>query len=170
MAVQNIWKSTPSTSHEYLRDTLSFRYQECKSCRNRTELTCIKCGFCYSCHWKKEELEKKKEIQSKPLITKVKYSYSSIPSSSTKTTRMMMMMTTTPQSGESVSMQQQQQQQPSSSEPAKVIDVFGQESEPICNYYRCHHKFSFHSLNSHICHCKHPKNSTIGVSKSIHER
>ena len=166
MAVQNIWKSTPSTSHEYLRDTLSFRYQECKSCRNRTELTCIKCGFCYSCHWKKEELEKKKkEIQSKPLITKVKYSYSSIPSSSTKTTMMM----TTPQSGESVSMQQQQQQQ-QSSEPAKVIDVFGQESEPICNYYRCHHKFSFHSLNSHICHCKHPKNSTIGVSKSIHER
>ncbi len=104
MAVQNIWKSTPSTSHEYLRDTLSFRYQECKSCRNRTELTCIKCGFCYSCHWKKEELEKKKKIQSKPLITKVKYSYSSIPSSSTKT--MTMMMTTTPQSGESVSMQQ----------------------------------------------------------------
>ena len=85
MAVQNIWKSTPSTSHEYLRDTLSFRYQECKSCRNRTELTCVKCGFCYSCHWKKEELEKKKKIQSKPLITKVKYFYSSIPSSSTKT-------------------------------------------------------------------------------------
>lgn len=168
MAVQNIWKSTPSTSHEYLRDTLSFRYQECKSCRNRTELTCVKCGFCYSCHWKKEELEKKKKIQSKPLITKVKYFYSSIPSSSTKTMTMMM---TTLQSGESVSMQhQQQQQQQQSSEPAKVIDVFGQESEPICNYYRCHHKFSFHSLNSHICHCKHPKNSTIGVSKSIHER
>jgi hypothetical protein len=162
MAAQSIWKNTPSTSHEYLRDTLSFRYQECKSCRNRTELTCIKCGFCYSCHWKKEELEKKEkeeEIQSKPLITKVKYSYSSTPSSSTKT---MMMMTT--QSGESVLMQQQQ------SEPSKVIDVFGQESEPICNYYRCHHKFSFHNLNSHTCHCKHPKNSTIGVSKSIHER
>ena len=95
--------------HEYLRDTLSFRYQECKSCRNRTELTCIKCGFCYSSHWKKEELEKKKKIQSKPLITKVKYSYSSIPSSSTKT--MTMMMTTTPQSGESVSMQQQHHHQ-----------------------------------------------------------
>jgi hypothetical protein len=63
-----------------------------------------------------------------------------------------------------VLMQQQQ------SEPSKVIDVFGQESEPICNYYRCHHKFSFHNLNSHTCHCKHPKNSTIGVSKSIHER
>jgi hypothetical protein len=157
MAAQNIWNIS-STAHEYLRDTLSFRYQECKSCRNRTELTCIKCGFCYSCHWKKEELEKKK-IQSKPLITEMKYSYSSTSSSSTKT----MMMTT--QSGESVLMQQQQQ-----SETAKVIDVFGQESEPICNYYRCHHKFSFHRLNSHTCHCKHPTNSTTGVSKSIHER
>jgi hypothetical protein len=157
MAAQNIWNIS-STAHEYLRDTLSFRYQECKSCRNRTELTCIKCGFCYSCHWKKEELEKKK-IQFKPLITEMKYSYSSTSSSSTKT----MMMTT--QSGESVLMQQQQQ-----SEPAKVIDVFGQESEPICNYYRCHHKFSFHRLNSHTCHCKHPTNSTTGVSKSIHER
>jgi hypothetical protein len=156
MAAQNIWNIS-STAHEYLRDTLSFRYQECKSCRNRTELTCIKCGFCYSCHWKKEELEKKK-IQSKPLITEMKYSYSSTSSSSTKT----MMMTT--QSGESVLMQQQQ------SEPAKVIDVFGQESEPICNYYRCHHKFSFHRLNSHTCHCKHPTNSTTGVSKSIHEK
>jgi hypothetical protein len=166
MAAQSIWKNTPSTfPHEYLRDTLSFRYQECKSCRNRTELTCIKCGFCYSCHWKKEELEKKEkeeEIQSKPLITKVKYSYSSTPSSSTKT-----MMTMTTQSRESVLMQQQQQQ----SESSKVIDVFGQESEPICNYYRCHHKFSLHSLNSHnTCHCKHPKNDTIGISKSIHER
>ena len=167
MAAQSIWKNTPSTfPHEYLRDTLSFRYQECKSCRNRTELTCIKCGFCYSCHWKKEEIEKKEkeeEIQSKPLITKVKYSYSSTPSSSTKA----MMMTMTTQSRESVLMRQQQQQ----SESSKVIDVFGQESEPICNYYRCHHKFSFHNLNSHsTCHCKHPKNSTIGVSKNIHER
>jgi hypothetical protein len=163
MAARNIWKSTPSSPpppHEYLRDTLSFRYHECKSCRNRTELTCIKCGFCYSCHWKREELEKKK-IQFKPLISEVKSSYSSTTSSSTKT----MMMTTL--SGESVLLQQKQQQQ---SEQAKVIDVFGQKSEPICNYYRCHHKFSLHGLNSHTCHCKHPENSTIGVSKNVHER
>lgn len=161
MVARNIWKGTP-LPHDYLRDTLSVRYQECTSCRNRTELTCIKCGFCYSCHWKREELEKKEkeyEIRSKPLITEVNYSYSTTSSSSTKT---MIMMTT--QSGESVLMKQQQ------SEPTKVIDVFGQESEPICNYYRCHHKFSYHSLNSHTCHCKHPKNDTIGVSKSIHER
>jgi|SRR5919112_389684 hypothetical protein len=102
MAARNISKSTSPSSHEYLRDTLSFRYQECKSCRNRTELACIKCGFCYSCHWKREELEKKK-FQFKPLITEVKYSYSPCTSSSTKT-----IMTTL--SGESVLLQQKQQQ------------------------------------------------------------
>ena len=163
MTTQSVGKSA-ALPHDYLRDTLSVRYQECTSCRNRTKLTCIKCGFCYSCHWKKEELEKKEkeeEIQFKPLITEVKHSYSSTPSSNTKT----MIMTTT-QAGESVLMKQQQQQ----SERPKVIDVFGQQSEPICNYSRCHHKFSFHSLKSHTCHCKHPKNSTIGVSKNIHER
>jgi hypothetical protein len=151
MTAQSIWKSA-LLPHDYLRDTLSVKYQECTSCRNRTELTCIKCGFCYSCHWKKEELEKKEkeeDILFKPLITKVKDS-SSTPSSSTKT------------------MLVKQQQQ---SEPTKVIDVFGQKSEPICNYYRCHHKFSLHGLNSHNnCHCKHPENSIIGVSKSVHER
>ncbi|HEY9386265.1 MAG TPA: hypothetical protein VIP70_04450, partial [Nitrososphaeraceae archaeon] len=63
------------TPHEYERDTLSFRYQECKSCENRTELACIKCGFCYSCHWKEEEVEKKQ------LRNKLDNSYSSLPSS-----------------------------------------------------------------------------------------
>src|ERR671913_2582425 len=57
--------STPSkeeqerilTPHEYIRDTMSFRYRDCISCGNRTEFTCIKCGYCYSCHWKKEQIE-----------------------------------------------------------------------------------------------------------------
>src|SRR5215216_7578749 len=44
--------------HEYIRDTLTFRYGECRFCGTRTQLTCIKCGFCYSCHWKNEEVEK----------------------------------------------------------------------------------------------------------------
>ena len=43
--------------HEYIRDTLYFRYQDCISCGNRTGFTCIKCGYCYSCHWKKEQVE-----------------------------------------------------------------------------------------------------------------
>jgi hypothetical protein len=45
------------TPHEYIRDSFSFRYQDCISCGHRTEFTCIKCGYCYSCHWKREQVE-----------------------------------------------------------------------------------------------------------------
>jgi anaerobic ribonucleoside-triphosphate reductase len=41
--------------HEYLRDT---RYTYCNSCKNRTQFACIKCGFCWSCHWLKEKIER----------------------------------------------------------------------------------------------------------------
>jgi hypothetical protein len=53
-----------------------------------------------------------------------------------------------------------------------VIDVFGQKIEPICNYYSCYHKFSLHGSRNHTtsCHCKHPVNSIIGVSKNVHKR
>ncbi len=44
-----------------------------------------------------------------------------------------------------------------------VIDVFGKATEPICDYLRCHHKFSEHSLGMHICQCKHPRNSAVGA-------
>ena len=44
-----------------------------------------------------------------------------------------------------------------------IIDVFGKKSEPTCNYYRCHHKFSEHGSN--ICRCKHPQNRVIGVEE-----
>src|SRR5919198_749182 len=43
--------------HEYIRDSLRFRYKNCIFCGNRTEYTCIKCGYCYSCHWKREQFE-----------------------------------------------------------------------------------------------------------------
>src|ERR671935_2594687 len=46
-----------TSPHEYIRDSLHFRYKYCISCGNRTEYTCIKCGYCYSCHWKREQLE-----------------------------------------------------------------------------------------------------------------
>ena len=49
----------PKTPHEYIRDILPFRYQECISCSNRTDLTCVRCGYCYSCHWKKENEERR---------------------------------------------------------------------------------------------------------------
>ena len=37
-----------------------------------------------------------------------------------------------------------------------VTTVFGEITEPICNYRRCHHGFSTHGLNNHICQCQHP--------------
>jgi hypothetical protein len=48
-------------------------------------------------------------------------------------------------------------------QPQLIIDVFGQETEPICTYYRCRHKFSLHGLRTHGCRCKHPMNKTLGV-------
>jgi hypothetical protein len=45
----------------------------------------------------------------------------------------------------------------------QFINVFGQRSEPTCNYFRCHHKFSEHG--SIICRCKHPQNSIVGIQK-----
>jgi hypothetical protein len=44
--------------HDYLRDTLASRYNECKSCGNRMQFAYVRCSYCYSCHWKKEKLEK----------------------------------------------------------------------------------------------------------------
>jgi hypothetical protein len=35
----------------------------------------------------------------------------------------------------------------------RVVDVFGQETEPICNYHTCHHKFSLHGLSGRVCKC-----------------
>jgi len=48
----------------------------------------------------------------------------------------------------------------------QVIDVYGQEIEPICNYHTCHHKFSLHGHNTCVCKCNHPQNYTMGISIS----
>jgi hypothetical protein len=48
-----------------------------------------------------------------------------------------------------------------------VIDVFGKETEPICDYLRCHHKFSEHGLILK-CQCKHPRNSAAGTYFLLH--
>jgi hypothetical protein len=45
------------TAHEYTGESLSLRYQDYISCHRRTEFTCVKCGYCYSCHWKREQIE-----------------------------------------------------------------------------------------------------------------
>jgi hypothetical protein len=43
-----------------------------------------------------------------------------------------------------------------------VINVYGEEAEPVCDYLRCHHKFSEHGLKIHKCQCKYPRNSDVG--------
>ena len=64
---------------------------------------------------------------------------------------------TQPTTNESTDKEIQQKQ------PQLIIDVFGEETEPICTYYRCRHKFSLHGLSTHGCRCKHPMNKTLGV-------
>ena len=131
--------------HDYLRDTLESRYNECKSCRNRTQFTCIRCGFCYSCHWKKEELEK--QIHFKPLAVVNSTLFKKYPQS-------------IPAAIVPIKQQVQQDEQ----QQLKVIDVFGIEIEPICNYHTCHHKFSLHGHSTRVCKCNHPRNYTTGIS------
>ena len=139
----------PPPPHEYLRQPLSaVRYQECKSCGKRTQLACIKCGYCYTCHWKEEEREKeekkKRRIQFEQILPEQNYKNNS--SSST-----------------TISVVEVREEISGRSDQAnKIINVFGQKVEPICNYYRCHHKFSLHGCRSHTCcHCKHRVNSII---------
>ena len=132
------------TPHEYTREALSVRYQDCVSCLHRTEFTCMKCGYCYSCHWKREQVE---EIE---LRDNLKDFYVSLP----KTIK-----------------DDNSKKVPSQQDGAKdldqrlerwgTLDVLGQPAEPICTYYRCHHKFSLHG--SRICRCKHPMNKTLGI-------
>jgi hypothetical protein len=131
--------------HEYIRDTMSFRYQDCVFCGNRTEFTCIKCGYCYSCHWKKEQAE---EIE---LRDNLKDLYASM---------------SKPGNDDNQNQKPKLQQQGGRDlekglEKWGTVDVLGRPAEPICTYYRCNHKFSIHGSRS--CRCKHPTNKTLGV-------
>jgi hypothetical protein len=130
--------------HEYLRDTIVNRYDECKSCNARTEFTCVKCGYCWSCHWKKEIVEKKEDEAhlNKLRLATIENKGILRPSE----------IINQPQFDEN------------NSNPVQMINVFGEEMEPVCNYYRCHHKFSEHGYRSHSsCRCKHPQNSIAGI-------
>ena len=49
-------------------------------------------------------------------------------------------------------------------EQRKIIDVYGQLIEPICNYRACKHKFSVHSYDAHKCKCRHALNYAAGIS------
>ena len=116
--------------HEYLRDTIANRYDECKSCNIRTEFTCVRCNYCWSCHWKKEIIEKKeKEIaidRSRSLLVENKGILN--PSE----------------------IMNQHRVDENISNLVQMINVFGEQIEPVCNYYRCHHKFSEHGYKSHF--------------------
>ena len=125
--------------HDFLRDTLVSTYKECIYCKSRTQFTCIKCGYCYSCHWKKEELDR---VRLETSAT----ANSAIPQAATTTI--------VEQSPPPTPYKQQKQE--------KAIDVYGRETEPICSYRRCHHKFSEHG--NHNCKCHHAVNYAIGVS------
>jgi hypothetical protein len=133
-------KSGTRTPHEYIRDTLTFSYHEC---RNRTNLTCIKCGYCYSCHWKKEGAEKRL------LDITLNEIFSLSPSSTRKNAQIL-------QEAKEPPLPQQHQQQ-------LIVGVHDRTSEPICTYHRCDHKFSLHGQSSHDYKCKHPTNKTLGI-------
>ena len=134
------------TPHEYIRDTMSFRYQDCIFCGNRTEFTCIKCGYCYSCHWKKEQVE---QIE---LRDNLKDFYASMSKASNDDDNQNQKRQLQQQGGEDLK---------KGLEKWGTVDVLGQPAEPICTYYRCNHKFSIHGSRS--CRCKHPTNKTLGV-------
>jgi hypothetical protein len=133
--------------HEYIRDTMSFRYQDCVFCGNRTEFTCIKCGYCYSCHWKKEQVEQLE------LRDNLKYFSLSLSKASND--------------DDNQNQKPKLQQQHGGKDLDKglekwgTVDVLGHPAEPICTYYRCNHKFSIHGSRS--CRCKHPTNKALGI-------
>ena len=126
------------TPHEYTRDVSIRRFQDCVSCGHRTEFMCIKCNFCYSCHRKREQIEK---IE---LRDKLKDFYLS-------------------SSNDKQKPKLQTDDKVTGQEFGKwgTLNVLGLPAEPICNYYGCHHKFSLHG--SWRCRCKHPTNKALGI-------
>jgi hypothetical protein len=122
--------------HDYLRDSLSQIYKECISCKSRTQYTCIRCTYCYSCHRKMEKVELEKTVTANftPLE---KYN---------RTTTIVI-------------------EQPSAGQQQiMAMDVYGQQIEPICNYRTCNHKFSSHGHISRKCKCRHAFNYAAGIS------
>lgn len=129
--------------HEYTGESLSLRYQDCISCHRRTEFTCVKCGYCYSCHWKREQVE---EIQLRDNLNDFYASLSRASNNDSQKPKLQQAGTTS---------------RNQRTEKWGTLNVLGQPAEPICTYYRCHHKFSLHG--SRRCRCKHPTNKTLGI-------
>ena len=142
-----------TSPHEYIKDSLSFRYKNCISCRNRTQYTCIKCGYCYSCHWKREQLE---ESEQRDNLKDFYVSMSKADKDNHQEAHRQY----------DTSEKDHHQQIQGLEKWGTLVDVLGQPAEPICMYYRCHHKFSLHGTRN--CRCKHPMNKTLGISVIYH--
>jgi len=126
--------------HDYLRDTVVSTYKECIYCKSRTQFTRVTCGYCYSCHWKREELGRVQlEIAKNVNLRKDSHAATIII-----------------EQPASPSHQRPRQQ-------TKVI-VYGRETEPICSYRKCHHKSSVHGHDNHNCKCRHAMNYATGIS------
>jgi hypothetical protein len=134
-------RRTKHFQHDYLRDTVLSIYKECVSCKVRTQFTCVKCEYYYSCHWKKEELEM---VESETLA---KTNSAFLEKNSPVTIVI--------------------EQSSAGQHQSKVIDVYGQQIEPICEYRTCHHKFSVHGHNTRRCKCRHAFNYAAGICLEI---
>ena len=44
--------------HEYITSYIKPSYGQCVDCNKRTPHICLKCHYCYSCHFKIENIEK----------------------------------------------------------------------------------------------------------------
>jgi hypothetical protein len=132
------------TLHEYIRDSLTFRYQDCSSCGNRTGFACIKCGYCFSCHWKKEQVEETE------LRDNLKDFYLSLSKSSNDDDNQKLKLK-----------QDEAKDLDQGLGKRRTHNVQGQPAEPICTYCRCNHKFSLHG--SKRCRCNHPTNKALGI-------
>ena len=145
--------------HEYIRETTTWKYDVCKCCDYRTPFTCVRCGYCWSCHWKKERLEKNE-------LLKNRFGRNERLQISNK------LLDSNTMNSEALSVQQQKieqgQEQKHDLNQIKMINVFGEEvTDPICNYLNCNHAFSLHKISSAHCNgscsCRHPQNSIIGI-------
>ena len=52
--------------HEYITSYIKPSYSECIDCNKRTTCICLKCNYCYSCHFKIEKLEKERKKKKVP--------------------------------------------------------------------------------------------------------
>jgi hypothetical protein len=144
--------------HEYIRETSSWKYDICKCCDYRTSFTCVRCKYCWSCHWKKEHLERSELLGNRILPYKKLWIASNTATNSKLVT------------GVSQLKQEKTELVKQQSTPTRaMINVFGEEEpDPICNYLNCNHAFSLHKdRNNHCkgaaCNCRHPQNSVIGL-------